>query len=165
MQEIREQKEADLRREERLLQTLKEAQPTIPQQVTISHTKLPDMRETDDAEMFVTMFESALLSNGIPVAQWKNKLHPHLTMKVKLKIYKVMSNQDTTYKEVKEPLLGCTAMSFSSAAEAFCTGEKGKLTKLDVRQEIMIRLANKITQEAEDVREAAEYMTIAKIRS
>ena len=117
--------------------------------------------------MFVTMFESALLSNGIPVAQWKNKLHAHLTMKAKLKLYKVMSNQDTTYEEVKEPLLGCTAMPFSSAAEAFCTGEKGKLTKLDVRQatEIMIRLANKITQEAEDVREAAEYMTIAKIRS
>ena len=129
-----------MRREERLLQTLKEAQPTIPQQVTINHTKLPDMRETDDVEMFVTMFESALLSNGIPVAQWKNKLHAHLTMKAKLKFYKVMSNQDTTYEEVKEPLLGCTAIS--SAAEAFCTGEKGKLTKLDVRQttEIMIRL-------------------------
>ena len=42
-------------------------------------------------------------------------------MKAKLKIYNVISDQGTTYDEIKEALLGCTAMSFSSAAEAFCT--------------------------------------------
>ena len=164
--ELREQKKADLRREERLLTTLKEAQPAVPQQVNISHHKLPDMKDTDDIEMFVTMFESALLSNGIPEDQWKNKLHAHLTMKAKLKIYNVMSDHGTTYDEIKEALQG-SAMSFSSAAEAFCIGEKGKLHKLELRQatEKMSRLSYKITQEAEDARQAADNMTVAMMRS
>ena len=41
--EIREQKQDD-RREERLLTTFREAQPAVPQTVTINNQKLPEIR-------------------------------------------------------------------------------------------------------------------------
>ena len=164
---LREQKDMDLRREERLLTTLKEAQPAVPQQVTIQTHKLPDMKENDEAELFVTMFEAALLSNLVPENQWKNKLHAHLSMKAKSKIHKVMQDQDSTYEEIKEALLGCTSMSFSSAAEEFCTGEKGRLVTLEPRQAIekMSRLVSKITRGAGDIQEAEDLMVVAETRS
>ena len=79
-------------REERLLTTLKDAQLVIPQNVTIQNHKLPEMKDRDDVELFVSMFEAALLSNVIPEAQWKNKLHAHLSMKAKSKIHKIMQD-------------------------------------------------------------------------
>ena len=140
-------------REQRLLTTLREAQPAVPQTVTIQSHKLPEMKDSDDAELFMSLFEAALLSNNIPEDQWKNKLHSQLSMKAKLKIHSVMQDNDSTYKDIKDALLGCTAMSFSSAAEDFCTGERGRLTNLEPRQAIekMARLAGKIMKEAVDI--------------
>ena len=71
IREEREQKreEERERREERLLTTLKEAQPAVPQQVNIQTHKLPEMKDGDDMEIFVTTFESALLSNLVPENQ------------------------------------------------------------------------------------------------
>ena len=66
----------DIRRQERLLTTLKEAQPVVPQTITIQNHKLPEMKEGEDMELYVAMFEAALRSNNIPQAQWKNKLMP-----------------------------------------------------------------------------------------
>ena len=167
LRELREQKEADLRREERLLTILKVAQPAVPQHVTIQNQKLPEMKDTDEVELFVTMFEAALLSNLVPEAQWKNKLHDHLSMRAKSKIHKVMQDQDSTYEEIKEALLGCTAISFSSAAEDFCMAERGRLTKLEPRLAIekMTRLVDKITKGAADVQEAGELMVVATTRN
>ena len=71
------------------------------------------------------------------------------------------------YDELKEALLGCSAMTFSSAAEEFFMGERGRLTKLDPRQaaEKMLRLVCKLIQEAADMQEACEYVTVAALRS
>ena len=88
--EIREQKQDDIRREEKLLTTLREAQPAVLQTVTINNQNLPEMKESDDVEAFVTLFEAALLFNTVPHNQWKNRLHAHLPTKVKAKIHNVM---------------------------------------------------------------------------
>ena len=40
-------------RQAELLTQLKQAQPAVPQQVTIQQQKLPQMREKDDIELFV----------------------------------------------------------------------------------------------------------------
>ena len=118
----------------------------MPQTITIQNTKLPEMKDTDDTEMFIAMFEAALHSNNIPEAQWKNMLHAHLSMKVKTKIQTVIQDQDSMYEEIKDALLGCMAMIFSSAAENLCTGERGRLINQEPRQAIekMIRLAGKV---------------------
>ena len=54
------------RREERLLLALKEAQPAVPQTVTIVNQKLPDMREGEEIETFLGMFEAALRASNVP---------------------------------------------------------------------------------------------------
>ena len=54
-EEQREREERQ-RREERLLTTLKDVQPAVPQHVTIQTHKLPEMKE-GDVEIFVQMFE------------------------------------------------------------------------------------------------------------
>ena len=97
----------------------------MPQTITIQNTKLPEMKDTDDTELFIAMFEATLRSNNILEAQWKNKLHAHRTIKAKAKI------QTATYEEIKDALLGCLAMTFSSAAEDLCTEERGRLIKLE----------------------------------
>ena len=139
----------------------------FPSTLTVQNQKLPETKDVDDVELFVTMFEASLLSNLIPEAQWKNKLHAHLSMRAKLKIHKVMQDPGSTYEEIKEALLGCTAMSFSSAAEDFKTGERGRLAKLEPRQAIekMSRLVSKITRGAADIQEAEDLMVVAETRN
>ena len=167
IREMREQKETDLRREQRLLATLMDAQSAVPQAVTIQNHKLPEMKDSDDAELFMPLFEAALVSNNIPMDQWKDKLHSHLSMKVRTKIHTTMQDNDSTYADIKDALMGCTAMSFSSAAEDFCTGERGRLTNLEPRQAIekMARLAGKIMRNAVDLTQAQNLVAVAQTRN
>ena len=92
------------------------------------------MKEGEDAELFLAMFEAALRSYNVPQGQWKNKLHAHLSLKSKTCIQTVIKGDDSTYDEVKEALLGYAAMTFSSAAEDMSTGETGRLFSLEPRQ-------------------------------
>ena len=165
--ELWEQKEADIRQEERLLTTLREAQPAVPQTVTIHNQKLPEMKDTDDTELFIAMFEAALRSNTVPHGQWKNKLHAHLSLKAKTKVQSVIQDNDSTYEEVKDALLGCSAITFSSAAEDLCTGERGRLFNLEPRYAIdkMIRLAGKVASKANDKQEILNCMGVALTRN
>ena len=63
------------------------------------------------------------------------------------------------YEDIKDALVGCLAMTFSSAAEDLCTEEKGRLIKLEPRQAIekMIRLAGKVASEAADKQEILNF--------
>ena len=125
------------------------------------------MKDSDDAELFMPLFETALVSNNIPMDQWKNKLHSHLSMKAKTKIHTTMQDNDSTYDDIKDALMGCTAMSFSSAAEDFCTGERGRLTNLKPRQAIekMARLAWRIMRVAVDLTQAQNLVAVAQTRN
>ena len=123
-------REEDHKREETFLIALKAAQPAVPQIVTILNHKLPDMKDNEDIDMFVAMFEAALRANNIPEEQWKAKLHSHLSPKAKLKIQTTIQDVDATCEQIKEALLGCSNMTFSAAAETLMTADKGKLTYL-----------------------------------
>ena len=162
--------ELEARREEerearqiQLITTLREAQPAVPQSSTIQNTKLPEMKEADDMELFIAMFEAALRSNNIPMGQWKNKLHAHLSLIAKTSIQTIIQDNNSTYDEVKEALLGCSALTFSSAAEDLCTEERGRLLNLEPHQTIdkMIRLAGKVASEAEDKQDILNCMGVA----
>ena len=70
-EEYRQKREDEIRRkaqqrEERLLLALKEAQPAVPQTVTIQSNKLPKMREGEEIETFIGMFEAALRAGNVP---------------------------------------------------------------------------------------------------
>ena len=154
------------RREERLLLALKEAQPAVPQTVTIVNQKLPDMREGEEIETFLGMFEAALRASNVPANQWCAKLHAHLNPSTKLRIQDTIQDPDATYKVIKEALIGCSSMSFSTAAETLLTRDKGKLYMLGHRQckDKLCKLIEKVTKKADNEKEIYELLAVAFMR-
>ena len=57
-------KQVTAEREVQLLATLKAAQPAVPQTVHLDSTKLPVMSKGEDIELFLELFESALVAGG-----------------------------------------------------------------------------------------------------
>ena len=169
-EERREQEERrrndDREREERIIRTLKQSQPTIPQTVTIVNSKLPDMKDNEDIDTFIAMFEAALTAGNVPDDQWKAKLHAHLNPKTKLRIQSTIQDPDASYEDIKAALLGCGCMTFSAAAETLLTGDRGKVYNMEHRQckEKLLRITEKVMTGATSVREAAQCITVALMR-
>jgi len=61
--------EAERVREDRLITTLRETRLATPTPTHNQHSELPRMREGDDIETYIPIFEAALRSNAIPEAQ------------------------------------------------------------------------------------------------
>ena len=159
-------REDDLRREERIIRTLKETQTAVPQTVTIVNSKLPEMKQDEDIDTYIAMFEAALTASNTPLDQWKAKLHSHLNTRTKLRIHSTIQNPDATYDDIKEALLGCGTMTFSAAAETLLTGDRGKAYTLEHRQckEKLVRITEKVMTVATTVREAAQCVAVALMR-
>ena len=51
-------------RQQQLLLQLRESQPAVPQNVTVTQTKLPLMKQMDELEPFLIQLEIALKSGG-----------------------------------------------------------------------------------------------------
>ena len=160
------QREDDQRREERLLLALRDARPAVPQSIIVQSQKLPEMKESDDVESFIELFEAALRANDIAPELWKRKLHAQLPNNVKVRIQWVVQDDGSTYEQVKEALLGCAEVTFNVAAEAFKTAERGKLTSMTPRlaADKMRRWACKITQGATSELECRELLVMAEMR-
>ena len=75
--------EAQLAREERLLVSLKAAQPVVPQKVTISSNRLPLMKPGDDIEVFIPQVSGALVAMNIPAVEWKGHIYSQVTTEEK----------------------------------------------------------------------------------
>ena len=138
----------------------------MPHVVTILNHKLPEMKDSEEIDMFVAMFEAALRENNIPEDQWIAKLHSHLSPKAKLKIQTTIQDADATYEEIKEALLGCSNITFSAAAETLMTGNKGKTYLLNPRQchNKLTRPSEKVIKNAHTIHECAEKMATAFMR-
>ena len=156
----------DLRREERLIEALRQAQPAVPQTVTIVNQKLPEMREGEDIDTFVAVFKAVLRANNIPQAQCSAKLHSQLNVTTKLRIQDVIQDEDATYDDIKEELLGCSNMTFSAASETLLSGDRGKLYSLPHRQckDRLMKLVEKVTRNAATLKEANQAIVIAFMR-
>ena len=159
-------REDNVRREELLIQTLKAAQTAKPPTVKLVDSKIPDMKDGEDIETYVAMFEAALTANGIEEDHWLAHLHAHLNTKTKIRIQASIQNPDATYNDIKDALLGCGAMNFCTAAETLLTGDRGKVFTLDHRQckEKLRRIAERVMTGAKTIREAAQMVAAAIVR-
>ena len=119
-----------------MIAAIGEAQPAIPQTVFIDNTKLPKMKEGEEVEPFLEMFELAMEDNNIPQAKWKGKIHAALTTETKLRVRDIFRDPGSTYENLKDALIGCGALTFSHASENLMTAEKGKTLTLPLRQAI-----------------------------
>ena len=149
-----------------LLAAMKEARPAVPQTVHIVNQKLPDMKEGEDIDTFVALFEAALRANNIPQAQWTAKIHSQLNVSTKLKIQHVLQDEHATYEDIKEALLGCGNMTFSAASETLLTGDKGKVFSLPHRQcrDKLFKLTQKVLTNAVTLKDATEAIVVAIMR-
>ena len=150
-----------------MLTQLKEAQPAVPQQVTISQHKLPLITKEDDVEIFVRQLEVALRTAKIPQEKWKQSLLSQLTLEAKERVMDLLEDEDSQYEEIRRTLLGSTAMTFAAAAESVFTAEKGILVQLPVRQagDKLFRWVEKMTEGAETIRQANDRVTVRVLRS
>ena len=62
-EEVRQKEQ--LKKEECMLIALREAQPVVPQTVTIQNQTLPKMTDQEEVETIVVMFEAALRTNNV----------------------------------------------------------------------------------------------------
>ena len=159
-------REDNVRREDLLIQTLKAAQTAKPPTVKLVDAKIPDMKEGEDIETYVAMFEAALTANGIEEEQWLAHLHAHLNTKTKIRIQAAIQNPDAVYQDIKDALLGCGAINFSTAAETLLTGDRGKVFTLDHRQckDKLKRIAERVMTGAKTIREAAQMVAVAIVK-
>ena len=165
--------EEQLRRDEKrdkdtkdMILALREAQPAVPQTVHIENTKLPKMKAGEDVEVFIDLFEAAMEDNNVPQAKWRAKLHAALDSETKIKIRDLMRDATATYQEVKDGLIGCSALTFSNASETLMSADRGKILALPIRQAIhkMHRILEKMSGEAETISEACMYVAVAIAR-
>ena len=154
-------------REVQLIATLKAAQPAVPQTVHLESTKLPVMTKGEDVQVFLELFESALVAGGVPEAKWLPKLHASLDTETKLTIKETITNPLMTYDDVKTALVGQTHLTFAAASESLMTMEHGAITKLPIRQAVqkVARLFEKLTTEAVTMREMCLYSAVAVTRA
>ena len=79
----------------------------------------------------------------------------------------LLSDETATYDDVEEGLLGVASMSFSNAAEAVfspMTQERSKQQSRTIVKQVA-RWVDKLIQDAESYKEAAEKVTIVFVRS
>ena len=166
-EQLRLEREERTQRETRdMITTLRTSQPAVPQTVTLVNQKLPDMREGEEIETFLGMFEAALRASKVPIDQWCAKLHAHLTPTTKLRVQKTIQDPDSTYEMIREALIGCGSISFTKAAETLLTGDRGKLYQLGHRQcrDKLRKLIEKVTKNATNEDEIYDYLTVAFMR-
>jgi len=85
------------------------------------------MKEEDEVEKFIPIFESFLRINKVPQGLWKQKLLTYHPLESLVKIEEVLQEEDSTYEEAVGALRGTTALSFCSAAEDMCSGDRGRI--------------------------------------
>ena len=160
------EKENAAEREVQLIATLKAAQPVVPQTVYLENTKLPVMSKGEEVEIFLELFESALLAGNVPEDKWVQKLHAALDTATKMTIRETITTPDITYAEIKRALVGKTHLTFASASESLVPLDNGAITKLPVRQAVqkMARLLDKISTEATSIQEMCMYTAVAILR-
>ena len=149
-----------------MIQAIREAQPAVPQTVYIENTKLPNMSEGEDIEVFLDLFEVAMTDNNIPEAKWRGKMHASLDTETKLKVRDLIRDPAVTYQELKDSLIGCGALTFSNASETLMNADRGKILSLPLRQAIhkWHRLLEKMSCEATTISEMCMYIAVAIAR-
>ena len=154
-----------LRSKEKLLITLKEAQPVVPQTVNISKLILPKMTDKNDPVVFIRYLETALIRTKVPQDQWKDYVQPQMTLQAGERIIDVLEREDCTFEEIKAALTGVDSMSFASTAEAFFNlFEGGVKLRQKLLAERLKGWIKKLIQEAETEADIIEKFTVACLR-
>ena len=154
------------RRQNLLMTTLKEAQPTVPQKVTIQNLMLPTMKEGDDPVDFINYLEAALRRAKVPEDEWAAQAQTRITLKVAQTLCDILGDEHATYQDIKDAITGVSRKSFAAAAEEFFVPFKdGKIPTARALGDRFQSLLRKLTQDATNESEMIEKLTVAGIRA
>jgi len=152
--------------QQQLIETLMEKRAAPMHTPPTPPVNLPRMREVDELEEFVSVFETALKVNEVPRGLWKAKLISHLPLKALVKIDGTLQVEGSSSYDVVGALRGSNTMSFCNAAEDLCSGERGRVFELEVRPRLsrLKHLVKVVAGEAESVDQMAEAIAVALAR-
>jgi len=164
--EQREREEAARKREEYLFESPREARAVVPPPVRPLIIGLPHMKEGDDIETFIPILEASLRLNEVPCGNWKKQLISQIPLKSLIPIEPVLQSDDSSYQDVVNALMGGSNMTFCSAAEDMCSGERGRLWELDIRSSMtkLKQLVSRVTRDADTKHETVECVVVALMR-
>ena len=139
----------------------------VPQQIHIIQHKLPTMTDKDDVKVFLRQLDIAIRTAHIPQDKWKQHLLSQLTLQVKQQVIGLLEDEDSDYDVIKQALLGRHTMTFTAAAEAFFTADKGEILNLPTQQvgDKLVRWLEKIAEGADADREKYDKIAMGAIRS
>jgi len=128
--------------------------------------RLPSLKEGEDMETFIVGFETALRLGEVPRGWWKREIATHIPMSVLTKVSDVVNEDGSSYEDIVGALRGSVSLSFGSAAEDLCTGERGKVYDMDVRSSLsrLKHLVKAVAGDACSVEEMAEALAVALAR-
>jgi len=117
-------------------------------------------------EAFIPIFEVSLRMNEVPQGEWKKKLTSHVPVGSLVLIEGILGTVDSSYQEVVDGLMGGSTLTFCSAAEDMCSGERGRLGVLDVRTSMtkLKQLVRRVTSDADTREETVECVSVALMR-
>jgi len=106
--------EASRAQQERLIETLRDNRHRPPEpSPTVTSFDLPRMREDDELEEFIPVFEASLRVNNVPNPLWKQKLLTHLPLKSLVKVEEALQIEGSTYEDMVGALRGVWLCPFA----------------------------------------------------
>ena len=129
----------------------------------MDNCKLPTMSKGEEVDLFIELFESALVVEKVPKEKWLGKLHSALNSETKALVKDTITRVGVTYEEVKDTLLGQTLLSFVAVSEALDSLENQRVDKLPGRQALLkiAKLLKRVAKDAKTEEEIYSYITVA----
>jgi len=160
-EERRKDREHDEKRWKELNRSVTPTDTTRTPQVS-----LPKLKTGDDIDGFITALETTLNIAKIPEDEWRTRLVSNIPVEAIVRLQSIVNVEETDYEGLKWALLGSNQVSFYTAAEDWCSGEKGKVFKKDPRAAVSrLRHLHKIlVREAADFDQISEATAVAKAR-
>jgi len=165
-EEEREARQAEAERnlavQQKLSEALMDKQAAVIEEPN-PRIRLPTIKEEDELEKFVSVFETALKLKEVSRGLLKDELVSHLH-------YEVLSDIDETlqmsYDEIVFAQKGGNSVTFCGAAEDLCLGERGTVFELEARPALkrMKHLYKTVAGDACSVDEMAEALAVARMR-
>jgi len=166
MQNMNDERKKDRELEEKRWREMNRNTPTPDTTRTVPQVTLPRLKEGGDIDTFITAFETALCIAKIPEDEYKTRLVSNIPVEAIVRLQSAVSVEDADYEALKWALLGCNQVSFCSAAEDWCSGEKGKVYKKDPRAALsrLRHLHKTLVREAANFDEISEASAVAQAR-
>jgi len=166
MTNMREERQKDRESDEKRWKDMNKTTATPDTPKPTPQVTLPKLKEGGEIDTFIAAFETALNIAQVPEEEWKTRLVSNIPIESIVRIGSTVNVDDVDYEGLKWALLGCSQISYCTAAEDWSSGEKGKVFTKDVRAagSRLMHLHKNLVREAVDHHQISEATVVARMR-